>query len=100
MAAFYIPHIMQRTFLRRLCTSRVHSFGLAFFFADRKQSYTRALVLNVAPMVDLAHYCELHQMLRLGVHIGANVQQNGKPYFSVGKRRRQRDAIYRLQRSQ
>src|SRR5882724_8625954 len=70
------------------------------FFTDREQAHARTLAAKRRAVIDFAHHCKLHKMLRLRIHIRAHVQEHGDAALGVGKRSCQRDAIHRFQRSE
>src|ERR1700688_880586 len=98
--AFHIAHEMHGTFLQ----ARVHFarqfVAFDFLFADRQQPDSRPPVTKRRAVVHFTHHRELHQMLRLGIHVGANIEQNRDAAFGVRKRRGQCHPVHRFQRTQ
>src|SRR5256885_15121403 len=73
---------------------------LDFLFTYGKQAHPWSSMPESSPIINLSHDGELHEMLGLGVHIRAHVQQNGHTALGVREWGRQGHAIYGLQRSQ
>src|SRR5882724_131464 len=98
--AFHISHEVYRTLLQP-CVNLARQFiALDLFFTDREQAHARTLAAKRRAVIDFAHHCKLHKMLRLRIHIRAHVQEHGDAALGVGKRSCQRDAIHRFQRSE
>ena len=86
--------------------------ALGFFFANGKQSHSRRLctakcwtgsklyAAEHRAEINFTHHRKLFQIMRLAIHIRANIQQHCRRSGSRGKNRRERRAIDAGQRTQ
>ena len=74
--------------------------ALHFFFADGKQSDARALGAPDGAVVDFAHHGELLDLLGLGIHVGADVENDRNFLFHVGKCGGERGTIHGGERAE
>src|SRR5215472_7732022 len=78
IAAFNVANKVQPEVLNHgeSLAGKIVSFNL--FFADREQAHAGFLYAKDGTAVDLAHHRELRQIMRLGVHVGAHVNHDGR----------------------
>ncbi len=87
-------------FLRRVYTSRVNSLPLISSSPTDSKPDTRPPITKRGAVIHFAHDRKLHQMLGLGIDVGADIKQDRDAAFGVRKWRGQSHAIHRFQRAQ
>ncbi len=105
VAAFDVAHEIQRQFLDQLEGFLGQLVALGFFFADGEHAHARMLggrkaVGKNRAEIHVAHDGELLQILRLGIDVGAHVDQDGRRALRGRENRRQRRTIHSGQRAQ
>src|SRR5579872_543854 len=93
ISAFDIADKMHRELFQARVYLAREFIALDFFLADGQQADARAAVAECRPVIDFAHDRELHQMLRLGIDVGADIEQHGDAALGIRERRSERDAI-------
>src|SRR5579859_1485548 len=101
IAAFHVPHIVQMGLLQPVVHFAGQFVSLNLFFPDREQTHPRPAVPMAKghAVIYLAHHRELHQMLRLRIHVRTDIEQNAHAALGIWKRRRQRNSIHAFERA-
>src|SRR5580698_7907073 len=100
VAAFDVANEVERKLLqaRRGFAGQLVAFH--FFFADGKQSHARPLGSPDRAVINLAHHCELLDLLGLGINVRADVEDDSDFFLHVWEGGRERRTIHGSERAQ